>query len=127
MAIWLFFSSHGGHRDLHVLTHPFPPRRSSDLNFEARIHPNIKANFLASPPLVVAYALAGTVLRDLMTEPVGQGKNGDVWLGDIWPSDRKSVVKGTGVSERLDLGGRRSIKKKKQHKNKENKVVRENK
>src|SRR3546814_17957119 len=87
MAIWLFFSSHGGHRDLHVLTHPFPPRRSSDLNFEARIHPNIKANFLASPPLVVAYALAGTVLRDLMTEPVGQGKNGDVWLGDIWPSN----------------------------------------
>src|SRR3546814_16722383 len=49
--------------------------------------PNIKANFLASPPLVVAYALAGTVLRDLMTEPVGQGKNGDVWLGDIWPSN----------------------------------------
>src|SRR3546814_5769327 len=48
---------------------------SGNRNFEARIHPNIKANFLASPPLVVAYALAGTVLRDLMTEPVGQGKN----------------------------------------------------
>ncbi|MGP1615522.1 MAG: aconitate hydratase, partial [Pollutimonas bauzanensis] len=47
----------------------------------------IKANFLASPPLVVAYALAGTVLRDLMTEPVGRGRNGDVWLGDIWPSN----------------------------------------
>jgi aconitate hydratase len=60
---------------------------SGNRNFEARIHPNIKANFLASPPLVVAYALAGTVLRDLMTEPVGQGKNGDVWLGDIWPSN----------------------------------------
>jgi aconitate hydratase len=60
---------------------------SGNRNFEARIHPNIKANFLASPPLVVAYALAGTVLKDLMTEPVGKGHDGkDVWLGDIWPS-----------------------------------------
>ena len=62
---------------------------SGNRNFEARIHPNIKANFLASPPLVVAYALAGTVTRDLMTEPVGKGKNGDVWLGDIWPSNEE--------------------------------------
>ncbi|HEX2546941.1 MAG TPA: aconitate hydratase [Ramlibacter sp.] len=60
---------------------------SGNRNFEARIHPNLKANFLASPPLVVAYALAGTVLKDLMTEPVGKGADGkDVWLGDIWPS-----------------------------------------
>jgi aconitate hydratase len=60
---------------------------SGNRNFEARIHPNIKANFLASPPLVVAYAIAGTMLRDLMTEPVGRGQDGrDVWLGDIWPS-----------------------------------------
>ncbi len=60
---------------------------SGNRNFEARIHPNLKANFLASPPLVVAYALAGNVLRDLMTEPVGKGKGGrDVWLGDIWPT-----------------------------------------
>jgi aconitate hydratase len=60
---------------------------SGNRNFEARIHPNLKANFLASPPLVVAYAIAGTVLKDLMTEPVGQGHGGkDVWLGDIWPS-----------------------------------------
>ena len=59
---------------------------SGNRNFEARIHPNIKANFLASPPLVVAYALAGTMTRDLMTEPVGKGTNGDVWLGDIWPT-----------------------------------------
>src|SRR5690606_3597742 len=50
------------------------------------IHPNIKANFLASPPLVVAYAIAGNITVDLMTEPVGRGKNGDVYLGDIWPS-----------------------------------------
>ena len=49
---------------------------SGNRNFEARIHPNIKANFLASPPLVVAYAIAGTVRKDLMTEPVGKGKPG---------------------------------------------------
>ncbi|HVG03389.1 MAG TPA: aconitase family protein, partial [Burkholderiaceae bacterium] len=60
---------------------------SGNRNFEARIHPNLKANFLASPPLVVAYAIAGTVLKDLMTEPLGKGSNGkDVWLGDVWPS-----------------------------------------
>ncbi len=63
---------------------------SGNRNFEARIHPNLKANFLASPPLVVAYAIAGTVLKDLMTEPVGQGKGGkDVYLGDIWPSSEE--------------------------------------
>jgi aconitate hydratase len=60
---------------------------SGNRNFEARIHPNIKANFLMSPPLVVAYAIAGSVNVDLMTEPVGQGKGGkDVYLGDIWPT-----------------------------------------
>lgn len=60
---------------------------SGNRNFEARIHPNLKANFLASPPLVVAYAIAGTISRDLMTEPLGQGKDGrDVYLGDVWPS-----------------------------------------
>ena len=63
---------------------------SGNRNFEARIHPNLKANFLASPPLVVAYAIAGTVLKDLMTEPVGKGKGGkDVCLGDIWPTQRR--------------------------------------
>ncbi|MBU6189509.1 MAG: aconitate hydratase AcnA [Betaproteobacteria bacterium] len=60
---------------------------SGNRNFEARIHPNLKANFLASPPLVVAYAIAGNVRVDLMTEPVGKGKGGkDIYLGDIWPS-----------------------------------------
>ncbi len=60
---------------------------SGNRNFEARIHPNLKANFLASPPLVVAYAIAGTVTRDLMTEPVGTGTKGQpVYLGDIWPT-----------------------------------------
>ncbi len=60
---------------------------SGNRNFEARIHPNIKANFLASPPLVVAYAIAGNVTRDLMTEPVGHGTGGKaIYLGDIWPT-----------------------------------------
>ncbi|QEZ47320.1 aconitate hydratase AcnA [Cupriavidus oxalaticus] len=63
---------------------------SGNRNFEARIHPNIRANFLASPPLVVAYAIAGNVTRDLMTEPVGKGKGGrDIWLGDIWPTSEE--------------------------------------
>ena len=60
---------------------------SGNRNFEARIHPNLKANFLMSPPLVVAYAIAGSVRVDLMTQPVGKGKRGkDVYLGDIWPT-----------------------------------------
>jgi aconitate hydratase len=60
---------------------------SGNRNFEARIHPNLKANFLASPPLVVAYALVGTVLTDLMSEPIGRGTGGrEIWIGDIWPS-----------------------------------------
>jgi aconitate hydratase len=60
---------------------------SGNRNFEARIHPNIRANFLASPPLVVAYAIAGTVRKDLMTEPLGKGKDGKpVFIGDVWPS-----------------------------------------
>src|SRR5213078_3460632 len=62
---------------------------SGNRNFEARIHPNIRANFLASPPLVVAFAIAGTVLKDLTTEPLGEGTNGPVYLRDIWPSSHE--------------------------------------
>lgn len=62
---------------------------SGNRNFEARIHPNIKANFLASPPLVVAYALAGTIRRDLYKEPIGMGKDGPVYLKDIWPTSHE--------------------------------------
>ena len=67
---------------------------SGNRNFEARIHPNIRSNFLASPPLVVAYAIAGSMTRDLMTEPVGRGKGADgkmrdVYLGDIWPTSQE--------------------------------------
>ena len=60
---------------------------SGNRNFEGRIHPLVKANYLASPQLVVAYALAGTVDIDLKTEPIGQDKEGnDVYMKDIWPS-----------------------------------------
>ena len=60
---------------------------SGNRNFEARIHANIRANFLASPPLVVAYAIAGTMLKDFRTEPIGKSKDGqDVYIGHIWPT-----------------------------------------
>jgi aconitate hydratase len=60
---------------------------SGNRNFEARVHQSIKANFLMSPPLVVAFALAGRVDRDLSKEPLGQGSNGeDVFLRDVWPT-----------------------------------------
>ena len=60
---------------------------SGNRNFEGRINPHVRANYLASPPLVVAYAIAGTVDIDLVNEPLGRGKNGqDVYLSDVWPS-----------------------------------------
>src|SRR4051794_11859026 len=63
---------------------------SGNRNFEARIHPEVKANYLASPPLVVAYSLAGRMDIDWETEPVGTGSNGDdVFLRDIWPSAKE--------------------------------------
>ena len=61
---------------------------SGNRNFEGRIHPDVKQNYLASPPLVVAYALAGTIDIDLSKDPIGTGSNGeDVFLADLWPSD----------------------------------------
>jgi aconitate hydratase len=59
---------------------------SGNRNFEARIHGDVKANYLASPPLVVAYALAGRMDIDLLNEPLGEGDDGPVYLSDIWPS-----------------------------------------
>ena len=59
---------------------------SGNRNFEARVHQNVKANFLMSPPLVVALALAGRVDIDVASEPLGQGANGPVFLKDIWPT-----------------------------------------
>jgi aconitate hydratase len=68
---------------------------SGNRNFEARVHPLTKANYLASPPLVVAYALAGTIDIDFDKEPIGKDKNGkDVFLKEIWPS-RSQVSKVT--------------------------------
>ena len=61
---------------------------SGNRNFEGRIHPSVKANFLAAPPLVVAYALAGTITKDLTREPLGTGHDGKpVWLHELWPDD----------------------------------------
>ncbi len=59
---------------------------SGNRNFEARIHPAVRANYLASPPLVVAYALAGSVNTDLTADPLGEGADGPVYLRDVWPS-----------------------------------------
>jgi aconitate hydratase len=62
---------------------------SGNRNFEARVHQNVKANFLMSPPLVVAFALAGRVDIDMANEPIGQGTDGPVYLKDIWPSNEE--------------------------------------
>jgi aconitate hydratase len=75
---------------------------SGNRNFEGRINPDIKMNYLASPPLVVAYALAGTMDLDLTTEPLGTGSDGQpVFLKDIWPSpkDVSDVVAGAITGE----------------------------
>jgi aconitate hydratase len=66
---------------------------SGNRNFEGRIQPQVRANYLASPPLVVAYALAGTMAIDLTTEPIGKGSDGkDVYLREIWPTEREIQV-----------------------------------
>ena len=63
---------------------------SGNRNFEGRVSPDVRANFLASPPLVVAYALKGTVTEDITTTPIGQDQDGnDVMLADIWPSNQE--------------------------------------
>ncbi len=63
---------------------------SGNRNFEGRVHPEVKMNYLASPPLVVAYAIAGTTDIDLTTQPLGKGSDGqDVYLKDIWPTNKE--------------------------------------
>jgi aconitate hydratase len=63
---------------------------SGNRNFEGRVSPDVRANFLASPPLVVAYALKGTVTEDFTTTPIGQATDGtDVYLKDIWPTNQE--------------------------------------
>ncbi|MCC6731330.1 MAG: aconitate hydratase [Chthonomonadales bacterium] len=86
---------------------------SGNRNFEARVHQNIKANFLMSPPLVVAYALAGTMSVDLVDDPLGQDDEGrDVYLRDLWPTAQEvqSAIAGAADPEAYrtlygDLGG----------------------
>jgi len=76
---------------------------SGNRNFEGRVHPHTRANYLASPPLVVAYALSGSVNFDFETQPLGQDHDGnDVFLADIWPSrDEVSAVTNASISPEM--------------------------
>lgn len=79
---------------------------SGNRNFQGRIHPQVKASYLASPPLVVAYALAGTVLGDLTRDPLGTGAEGKpVYLKDIWPTaeEIESLIASSVASEQFEL------------------------
>ncbi|UZW55840.1 aconitate hydratase AcnA [Sphingobium sp. JS3065] len=74
---------------------------SGNRNFEGRVSPDVRANFLASPPLVVAYALKGTVIEDFITTPIGQGTDGqDVYLKDIWPTNDEVASTMAGCMDR---------------------------
>ena len=74
---------------------------SGNRNFEGRVSPDVRANFLASPPLVVAYALKGTVIEDFTTTPIGQGSAGqDVFLRDIWPTNEEVATTMAGCMDR---------------------------
>jgi aconitate hydratase len=74
---------------------------SGNRNFEGRVSPDVRANFLASPPLVVAYALKGTVIEDFVTTPIGKGSNGqDVYLKDIWPTNDEVYTTMAGCMDR---------------------------
>jgi aconitate hydratase len=75
---------------------------SGNRNFEGRINPDVKANYLASPPLVVAYALAGTTAIDLVKDPIGRDRDGkDVFLADIWPSQEEVALLEARIDERM--------------------------
>ncbi len=98
---------------------------SGNRNFEGRINPHVRANYLASPPLVVAYALAGSMTRDLLGDPLGKGSDGEpVYLKDIWPANKEvadtvskclgqemfearyaNVYEGTEAWKAIDAGG----------------------
>ena len=76
---------------------------SGNRNFEGRVSPDVRANFLASPPLVVAYALKGTVTQDMTSTPIGQGRDGeDVFLKDIWPTnDEVASVMNANIDDEM--------------------------
>lgn len=84
---------------------------SGNRNFEGRVHPHTRANYLASPPLVIAYALAGTVDFDFETTPLGQDQNGkDVFLSEIWPTrEEVSAVTGRSIDPSMFKGVYESI------------------
>jgi aconitate hydratase len=74
---------------------------SGNRNFEGRVSPDVRANFLASPPLVVAYALKGTVTEDIVDTPLGQGSDGsDVFLKDVWPTSQEIAEIRAGAIDR---------------------------
>ena len=86
---------------------------SGNRNFEGRIHPLVRANYLASPPLVVAYALAGRMDFDMASEPLGNDKDGKpVFLRDIWPSPQEveATVRASGHDRDVPEGVRRSFR-----------------
>jgi aconitate hydratase A / 2-methylisocitrate dehydratase len=75
---------------------------SGNRNFEGRINPDVKANYLASPPLVVAYALAGSTAKDLTKEPLGTGRDGrPVYLSDIWPTQKEVADLEASINEKM--------------------------
>ena len=87
---------------------------SGNRNFEGRINPDVKMNYLASPPLVVAYALAGSMDVDLFNDPLGQDTDGnDVFLKDIWPSpaEVEEVIAEAITSEMFDRRLRRRVRR----------------
>lgn len=79
---------------------------SGNRNFEGRVHAKVKMNFLASPPLVVAYSLLGTVLKDITTEAIGQNDKGeDVYLKDIWPSPEEVQAQLSAIQREMYVSG----------------------
>ncbi len=75
---------------------------SGNRNFEARVHNKVRSSYLMSPPLVVAYALAGTTEIDMLTEPLGEGQSGPVYLRDIWPTQEQvQETVGRAVQQRM--------------------------
>ena len=122
---------HDLHRQLRARCSTRSPRRSTratstsspcspgNRNFEGRVHPQVRASYLASPPLVVAYALAGRIDIDLTTDPLGEGADGPVFLRDLWPSpdevarrrSRSAITRGAVRPSEYaaDLGGRRAL------------------
>src|SRR5205807_8059378 len=75
---------------------------SGNRNFEGRINPDVKANYLASPPLVVAYALAGSTAVDLVKDPLGKDRQGrPVYLADVWPSQQEVAELEARINEKM--------------------------